>query len=196
LIQINAHDVGISHFCTKKFVHGFVQLFWNTAMRILLQILLLCTLCSISPFSTQRLSAQAQSSEQTFSEHELSINAFRNPSIGLEYRFHQVSIHLGYYVTNFEPNVTTQFLKAGLSYWFLPMRIAEAKHPSSFYVQASYLRGLNLEYENANALALDVGFRWMIWEGLQLRLGVTELADPDRSLKINPTPSLNYSFFF
>lgn len=160
-------------------------------MRIFLPALIVCTFGIVVVSPVPKASAQTE-----FSEHELSINAFRNPSIGLEYRYRQVSVHAGYYVTNFEPNVTTQFFKTGLTYWFLPFTILEAKHPSSFYIQASYLRGFNLEYENRNTATLDVGFRWMIWEGLQFRLGITALAASERSLKINPTPSLNYSFFF
>ena len=174
-----------------KFVQLFVHLFWYFAMRIFLPALIVCAFGIVVVSPVPKASAQSG-----FSEHELSINAFRNPSIGLEYRFHEISVHAGYYVTNFEPNVTTQFFKTGLTYWFLPFTILEAKHPSSFYIQASYLRGFNLEYENRNAATLDVGFRWMIWEGLQFRLGITALAAPERSLKINPTPSLNYSFFF
>jgi len=58
--------------------------------------------------------------QDKFPKNTLSVNAFRNPSIGLEYQRKQVSIHAGYYPTNFESGFTTEFLKAGITYWFLP----------------------------------------------------------------------------
>lgn len=131
---------------------------------------------------------------QQFSRNEISINGFRNPSIGLEYRRHHVSIHAGYYVTNFAPNVTTQFAKTGLTYWFLP--VGQRENSSSFYTSVSYLRGLNREYERQNAASAEVGFRWMVWRGLNLRLGILALASNGKDLKINPTPGISYSFYW
>ena len=132
--------------------------------------------------------------QDKFPKNTLSINAFRNPSIGLEYQRNQVSIHAGYYITAFESGVTTKFLKAGLTYWFLP--VGKKEIPSSFYAGASYLRGINLDYKNENAVAMEVGFRWMVWKGLNLRIGAIGVAAKGHDLKINPTPSINYSFKF
>lgn len=132
--------------------------------------------------------------QASFPKHQLSINGFRNPSIGLEYQQRQVSIHGGYYVTNFTSGVTTEFLKAGLSYWFLP--VGKKEIPSSFYAGASYLRGLTRDYKNQNAFAVEAGFRWYVWRGLNFRLGVIALTAEGQSLKINPTPSISYSFKF
>ena len=132
--------------------------------------------------------------QASFPKHQLSINGFRNPSIGLEYQQRQVSIHGGYYVTNFTSGVTTEFLKAGLNYWFLP--VGKKEIPSSFYAGASYLRGLTRDYKNQNAFAVEAGFRWYVWRGLNFRLGVIALAAEGQSLKINPTPSISYSFKF
>ena len=132
--------------------------------------------------------------QDKFPKNTLSINAFRNPSIGLEYQRDQVSIHAGYYITAFESGVTTKFLKAGLTYWFLP--VGKKEIPSSFYAGASYLRGINLDYKNENAVAMEVGFRWMVWKGLNLRIGAIGVAAKGHDLKINPTPSINYSFKF
>jgi len=134
------------------------------------------------------------SAQDKFPENTLSVNAFRNPSIGLEYQRKQVSIHAGYYITAFESGVTTKFLKAGLTYWFLPLGKKEI--PSSFYAGASYLRGINLDYKNENALAMEAGFRWYVWKGVNLRIGVIALAANGHDLKINPTPSISYSFKF
>lgn len=133
-------------------------------------------------------------SQSRFSQKELSVNGFRNPSIGLEYRYHHLSIHGGYYLTNFTSGETTRFIKTGISYWFLPVDKKEI--PSSFYAGVSYLRGLSREYEGENAFAAELGFRWMVWKGINLRLGVIALTSKGKDLKINPTPGISYSFRF
>jgi len=132
--------------------------------------------------------------QSKFPKNQLSINGFRNPSIGAEYHHKQLSAHGGYYVTNFTQNTTTRFLKAGLTYWFLP--VGKKEIPSSFYGGVSYLRGLNRDYEDKNAIAVETGFRWMIWKGLNFRIGVIALAAEGEDLKINPTPGISYSFKF
>lgn len=131
------------------------------------------------------------SAQEHFPNNALSFNAFRNPSIGLEYQKKQLSLHAGYYPTNFESNVTTEFLKTGITFWLLAVDKKEL--PSSFYFGTSYLRGLTRDYENKNALALEAGFRWYIWKGFNFRLGVIALSVKGESLKINPTPSISYS---
>lgn len=136
-------------------------------------------------------SALAQSK---FSKNEFSVNAFRNPSIGVEYRHRNISVHAGYYITAFEKGTTTQFVKTGATAWFLP--VGKRNNPSSFYAGVSYLRGINLEYKNENAVGVEAGFRWMVWKGLNLRIGAIGVAAKDHSLKINPTPGVSYSFFF
>lgn len=132
--------------------------------------------------------------QDKFPKNTLSLNGFRNPSIGLEYQYRQASIHAGYYLTNFESNVTTRFLKAGVTYWFLP--VGKKNIPSSFYVGASYLRGLTRDYKDKNALGIETGFRWYVWKGLNLRIGVIALIAEGQNVKINPTPSISYSFKF
>lgn len=131
-------------------------------------------------------------SQGKFSKNELSINAFRNPSIGLEYRHQQVSVHAGYYTTAFKSGEYTNFIKTGITYWFLPVNKKEI--PSSFYAGASYLRGLTRNYKDKNAVAVEAGFRWMIWKGLNLRMGAIAVAAKGQHLKINPTPGISYSF--
>lgn len=126
------------------------------------------------------------------STQELSINGFRNPSIGLEYRYHQVSAHAGYYPTNFESGVTTTFIRAGVTAWLLP--IGKKEVPSSFYVSGSYLRGLSRDYKDENAFIADAGFRWMIWKGLNFRIGAAVLIAEGHTPKFNPTPGIGYAF--
>jgi len=132
----------------------------------------------------------AQKNPDTF--NKISINGFRNPSIGLEFQTGEVSFHAGYYITALEKGVTTSFVKVGVTHWFLHTDKKEV--PSSFYASASYLRGLNQDYKDENAIATEVGYRWTIVKGLNVRLGVTALASPDKNLKINPTPGISYTF--
>jgi hypothetical protein len=132
--------------------------------------------------------------QSRFSKQEISINGFRNPSIGAEYRYRQFSVHAGYYLTNFESGVTTEFIRTGVTFWFLP--IGKKQNPSSFYTSLSYARGLTREYKSKDTIMPEVGFRWMVYKGLNLRLGVTGMAAEGEGFKINPTPGISYSFFF
>ncbi|MBL0357309.1 MAG: hypothetical protein IPP72_10685 [Chitinophagaceae bacterium] len=146
-------------------------------------------------FSTLLLVTAAPAfSQSKFPKNELSINGFRNPSIGLEYHHRQVSVHAGYYTTAFKKGEYTNFFKAGVTYWFAPVDSKEI--PSSFYAGASYLRGLTRDYKDENAVAVEAGFRWIIWKGLNFRIGAIAVAAQGQSLKVNPTPGISYSFKF
>lgn len=133
-------------------------------------------------------------SQSRFSKHEISINGFRNPSIGAEYRYNHISVHAGYYPTNFESGITTEFFRTGVTYWFLP--VGKKKNPSSFYGSLSYARGTSRDYKDINAGIAEAGFRWMLYKGINLRIGVAALAAENKSIKINPTPGISYSFNF
>ena len=138
------------------------------------------------------LASASAFSQSKFSNNEISVNGFRSPSIGLEFRHHHVSVHAGYYITALESGVTTKFFKAGITTWFLPFGKKEI--PSSFYAGVSYLRGINLDYKDTNALGMEVGFRWMVWKGLNLRIGAIGVTAKGHDFKINPTPGISYSF--
>jgi hypothetical protein len=133
-------------------------------------------------------------SQRRFSKHELSLNGFRNPSIGAEYRYRRISMHAGYYPTNFSSGITTEFIRTGLTYWFLP--VGKKEDPSSFYGSLSYAKGTSREYNHQDAGIAELGFRWMLYKGLNLRIGVAALAAKDQDVKINPTPGISYSFYF
>jgi hypothetical protein len=133
-------------------------------------------------------------SQRRFSKHEISLNGFRNPSIGAEYRYRRISMHAGYYPTNFSSGITTEFIRTGLTYWFLP--VGKKEDPSSFYGSISYAKGTSREYNNQDAGIAELGFRWMLYKGLNLRVGVAALAAKDQDVKINPTPGISYSFNF
>lgn len=146
----------------------------------------------LTSFFTTFLAAQTK-----FPSHLVSINGFRNPSIGLEYQYKQVSLHAGYYVTNFESGVTTEFFKTGLSYWIFPMQLSNsAEVPSSFYISSSYAVGTSRDYKEKSTVIGEVGFRYYVWKGLNFRLGVAALAAEDHEVKINPTPGISYSYAF
>lgn len=142
-------------------------------------------------FLTFVILSLSTNAQKTFPKNQLSINGFRNPSIGLEYQRNKTSLHAGYYVTNFQKNVTTTFIKIGVTEWFLP--IGKKTQPSSFYAGASYLRGLSRDYKKTNALGLETGFRWYAYKGLNFRLGIIALVAKEKEAKFNPTPSISYS---
>lgn len=146
------------------------------------QLLFLVFLCS----------AGQAFSQSKFSGKDISVNGFRNPSIGAEFRVNHFSVHAGYYPTNFESGVTTEFIRAGVTYWFLP--VDSKPIPSSFYASLSYARGLTREYKDKNSGIAEVGFRWMVYKGINLRLGVAALFAEGQDLKINPTPGISYTF--
>lgn len=57
-----------------------------------------------------------------------------------------MSLHAGYYLTSFDEGITTNFIKTGLTAWFLP--VGKMENPSSFYAGASFMRGLNEGYKD------------------------------------------------
>ena len=130
--------------------------------------------------------------QERFSQKQWSVNLFRNPSIGLEYHHKRLSGHVGYYVTNFTSGITTEFLRTGITYWLIPFGKNEI--PSSFYIGISYLRGLTRDYRTENAISFETGVRWIVWKGLNFRLGIIAIVNNDNRLKLNPTPGISYSF--
>jgi hypothetical protein len=141
--------------------------------------------------------AQAQVQPSKLTGNEVSINGFRNPSIGLELRHNQFSVHAGYYTTIHSSEGKAQdhsnnFLKAGLSVWYLPFGKAET--PSALYSSASWLLGIDQEYKGQQAVMIETGARLHIWHGLNVRLGIAALMAADKSTQINPTPGISYSF--
>lgn len=132
-----------------------------------------------------------------FSNEEFSLNFFRAPSIGGEYRKGQVSVHVGYYVTNFDPGITTEFYKLGMGYWFLPKDLGfDTNQPSSFYTYLSYGKGVNLEYQKKDTMMYELGYRFVFWRGFSFRFGLIVLSAVGSPTEINPTPGISYSEFF
>lgn len=128
--------------------------------------------------------------------HEVGINVFRNPSIGLELREGPVSVHVGAYPTIISDDArgdhaTTWFLKAGATFFFLP-HILYGREVNELYVQAAYMRGLHRDWEHA--FIADIGYRFMIYRGLNVRLGVAVIAGPGHTPRVNPTPGAGWSY--
>jgi hypothetical protein len=135
---------------------------------------------------------------------ELLLNGFRAPSMGLEYRRGMLSVHAGAYPTiiNERESVadgTTWFAKAGVSVWFLPIRMM-GNERSSFYAGASYVK--NIDSENwGHGGQLEAGFRWVIYRGAFLRLGASALYAPGRhcpvgdcaTVKVRPNPGIGFA---
>ena len=157
--------------------------------RHLFSLFLVLAASSVAVADDQPLSTTAEP------RGELNVNVFRNPSIGLEYRRGAVAVHGGLYPTiisrdemgEFE---TSWFVRAGVTHFFLP-RSWYGQRPSELYISASYLRGLNLDH--GNAALLDVGYRWMVWRGVNLRIGAAMFLERNHPVKINPTPGLGWS---
>jgi hypothetical protein len=138
---------------------------------------------------------------------ELMINGFRTPSIGLEYRYRFLSVHAGAYTTIINEGESgfgagTWFFKAGLTLWFLPVRVFGTRR-SSFYAGASFMQEIS-DDGWGSAVVGEVGFRLVIWRGIFARLGVAVLAAPGRTcptatpgcdvVRVNPTPGLGWGF--
>jgi hypothetical protein len=137
--------------------------------------------------------------------HELMINAFRAPSIGLEYRIGALSAHAGAYTTVINEGealaeTAAWFAKVGVSAWFLPIRMF-GDDRSSFYAGASYLNDFGRDGWGHTA-QVEAGFRLMIYQGLFARLGASALYAPGRScptddcdhVKIRPNPGIGWAF--
>ncbi|MDX2062390.1 MAG: hypothetical protein SFY70_04970 [Bacteroidia bacterium] len=134
--------------------------------------------------------------QSRFEGHDLSINGFRNPSIGLEYRRGQVSGHVGYYSTILPTGVgdtdeTNGYLRTGATVWFLPFGKL-VPTPSSAYASASWLVSTHETPSFAPGLLLETGLRFFVWRGLNARIGVAALMRPGKTY-INPTPGISWT---
>jgi hypothetical protein len=149
--------------------------------------------------------AQGSRSSASYSAirgHELMLNGFRAPSIGAEYRRGVISVHAGAYPTIVNDGGlrgaegTTWFGKAGLTLWFLPLPMM-GNERSSFYAGVSYLTDFGKAGWGHSA-QVEAGFRWVVYQGLFVRLGASALYAPGRTcpnqdcqtLKVRPNPGI------
>jgi hypothetical protein len=120
----------------------------------------------------------------------LYVHGFRSPSIGLEYRRNDLGLHAGLYTTILNSGGdSTEFIKTGLTHYF---RLGKNRR-REFYVGASYLRGLNRDYDNRNAVMLEQGTVFTLGKRFELRLGGGLLAAEGRKTKLNPTIGISWA---
>ena len=168
------------------------------ATQLALTASLLTNLWSVGARAAAPAAQAALAEAPRTTPQELNLNLFRSPSIGIEYRRGDLAVHGGIYPTIISQdaagkNETTWFVRAGLTTFFLGHSFY-GQRPSEFYLSGSYLRGLNLGRGHA-ALA-ETGYRWMVWQGINLRLGVAVLLERGRDVKVNPTPGIGWSQAF
>ncbi len=156
------------------------------------------------PASIERAN-EARASYSAIRGKELLLNGFRAPSIGLEYRTGLISFHAGAYPTIINDeglrgvDGTTWFAKAGVSLWFLPVRMMGHER-SSFYAGAAYVNDFDKTGWGHGA-QVEAGFRWVVYEGAFLRLGASVLYAPGRTcttgdcttFKVRPNPAIGFA---
>jgi hypothetical protein len=157
-----------------------------------LPVAFIAALLGLSLFSSARADILAPESGSFADSREVMLHGFRAPSIGAEYRHGFVGLHAGAYTSVLDtPGKATWFFKAGVTGYFLPVRLTSDRF-SSFYASASWLRGLDGEW--SSAFMPEAGFRWAIWKGIDLRLGAAVLLAPGKRVHVNPTPGISWSF--
>ncbi|MFN0189965.1 MAG: hypothetical protein ACKVQV_14795 [Bacteroidia bacterium] len=135
--------------------------------------------------------------QDRYDENETSVNLFRNPSIGIENRVDQISMHIGFYPTVISKNKegkneSTSFIKVGMSFWYLPW--GDKLIPSSLFFTFSFVHGLSKSYKGRNGFIVETGSRVMLDDHFNFRLGIALLKAKEHPWKLNPTPGLSYSF--
>lgn len=134
---------------------------------------------------------------------QVSVNAFRSPSIGVEVRQGFLSLHVGAFplIIDATPEGgarTTWFLKAGLTAYFLRYDLGSGR-PSSLFASVSLVQGLNNDW-NVNTSVTrgtgvhgEVGVVWAAWRGLDVRLGLGFLLGFDGRFNVHPTPGFSWT---
>jgi hypothetical protein len=136
-------------------------------------------------------------------DRELIVHGFRAPSTGVELRQGVLGFHVGLYPTTIDhaangESRTTWFLKTGLTAYFLGFDTGSGRD-SSPYVGVSLVQGLGNDWDVSRSTTtgaggtFEAGFRWAVYEGLDLRLGASVLAGFDGRVRVNPTPGIGWS---
>ncbi|MDX2087639.1 MAG: hypothetical protein SFX73_07305 [Kofleriaceae bacterium] len=140
--------------------------------------------------------------DHTFADRELTVHGFRSPSIGVELREKWLGFHVGLFPLIADDGVdgarTTWFLKTGLTVY--PVRFTlGSQRPSGPFASVSLLQGLNNEWNVAESVSQgtgahgELGFRWAVGRGLDLRLGIGVAIGADRRVIVHPTPGIAWS---
>lgn len=116
-----------------------------------------------------------------------SVNTFRNPSIGIEYRSGDYSFHTGYYTTILRDRgdaagEASGFIRTGVTRWI----------DDRYYVSLSHLRGVDGARDGRDFAIVDAGVQFRPWPRVGVRLGVALIpAAHGFARKVNPTPGVN-----
>ena len=142
---------------------------------------LLLTTCLLAALHT---AAFAQ--PHTTPPSRVTLNLFRAPSTGLEYRVGwfggRVSFHAGYYPTVIKregKNRSTHFIAIGNTFYFKP-------EGSTFYTASSYAISLSGGWKDS--WLNEVGYKWQISPRWAFRGGAVLLVTGDyKEVRLNPT---------
>lgn len=153
-----------------------------------------------SPAPEARVPRRGMSLLETLPQREFILHGFRAPVTGVELREGPLGFHLGVYPTILgDDGVTTWFTKMGLSLYFLSFAGTAEGRESGFVASVSLMQGLSgdravtLDLQRGTAFAGDLAFRWAVWKGLDLRIGVSLIGTAAGELFVNPTPGVSWS---
>lgn len=135
-------------------------------------------------------------------DRELTVHGFRSPSMGIELREGFLGFHLGAFALLADKGDdgprTTWFLKTGLTAYPWRFDLGSGR-PSGPFVSLSLLQGLNNEWNVAKSASQgsgvhgELGFRWAVFAGLDLRLGIGVLVGNEKRVNVHPTPGIGWS---
>lgn len=159
-------------------------------------------LLSFSGLALLLAAPAAAHADDALAERELTVHGFRSPSMGVELRDHALGFHVGLFPLiaddGLDGSRTTWFLKTGLTVY--PVRFAlGSRRPSGPFASVSLLQGLNNEWNVAESVSQgtaihgELGFRWALGQGLDLRLGIGIAAGSEGRVIVHPTPGISWS---
>ncbi len=139
-------------------------------------------------------------------QRQLTVHAFRSPSIGVEVREGFLALHVGVFplIVDSPPEGgtrTTWFLKTGVTGYFLRYDLGSGR-PSSLFASVSLVQGLNHAWNVSESITrgtgvhAELGVVWAAWRGLDLRLGLGALVGFDGRFNLHPTPGFSWSTVF
>lgn len=161
-----------------------------------------CAFASLSGLALLVVGPAASHAAEGLAERELTVHGFRSPSMGVELRDHWLGFHVGLFPLiaddGLDGSRTTWFLKTGLTVY--PVRFAlGSRRPSGPFASVSLLQGLNNEWNVAESVSQgtgvhgELGFRWAVGQGLDLRLGIGIAAGSEGRVIVHPTPGVSWS---
>jgi hypothetical protein len=135
-------------------------------------------------------------------DRELTVHGFRSPSTGVELRDGWLGFHLGAFPLIADDGAdgsrATWFVKTGLTAYPWRFDLGSGR-PSGPFVSLSLLQGLNNDWDVATSVSQgtgvhgELGFRWAVGAGLDLRLGVGVLVGSEGRVVVHPTPGIGWS---